>query len=69
MGSPNGHLAMWAEEAFRGQRLTEGGDGIALILEILAFGGFLAFCVEGIRGTFAYHRYKNNQAANASISG
>jgi hypothetical protein len=68
LGSPHGHLALWAEQAFHGQQLTDGGDGIALILEILLFVGVLAYFVEGIRGTFAYYRYKNDQAASVAIS-
>ncbi len=67
IGSPVGHLAMWVEEGFRRQTLTD-GDILALILEGVLFAWLTTSFAEGIRGTFAFHRYKNEQAAVALIS-
>jgi hypothetical protein len=45
------------------------GSPIARIISTLLFGLLAgAYFVEGVRGTFAYQRYKNNLAASGAIS-
>jgi hypothetical protein len=56
VGEPIGHLALWIEEGFRRQPFTDGG--IAMVLEALLFAWLTASFVEGIRTTFAHHRYQ-----------